>query len=339
MQDVHPAVAATREVRGRSSLRAVVASFAVHDFVLVVYLFVFVALVAAGSGEHRSLSAWMLIGDLAWLAVAVTLARVLDWRGRLQEAFYRLTLVGLIVASYMQLRWILPVVTTRRLDAELLAFDLSAFGVEPALAWDAFVTPATTEWFAFFYYSYFYLLGAHIFPIAFLERDEHALVEYALGIITVFCVAHLLYAAVPAVGPHLYWKGFQHELTGDLWWPLVREMVDTAGAQADVFPSLHTAAPTFCALHSFRHRRRHVFRWTWIPTTFVALQIVISTMFLRWHYMIDVIAGLALAGTVAKWVPVVARWDISRRRQGRGREGLLPPVFSPLRYWNRRGAS
>ena len=311
------------------------ASFAVHDLVIVLYLFVFVGLVAAGSGEHRSLSAGLLVADLAWLALAVTLARILDRRGRLQEAFYRLTLVGLLVASYMQLRWILPVVTSRRLDADLLAFDLGVFGVEPALAWDAYVSPATTEWFAFFYYSYFYLLGAHIFPIAFLERDEHALVEFALGIITVFCVAHTLYAVVPAVGPHLYWKGFQNELTGDLWWPLVRDMVDAAGAPTDVFPSLHTAAPTFCALHSFRHRRRHVFRWTWLPTAFIALQIVISTMFLRWHYMIDVIAGLALAGLVATFAPVVARWDIMRRR----RQAWLPPVFAPIRYWSRRGAS
>ena len=283
VQEVHPAVAAARESRGRSSARTVLASFAVHDLVIVLYLFVFVALVAAGSGEHRSLSAGLLLADLAWFAVAVTLARILDKRGRLKEAFYRLTLVGLVVASYMQLRWILPVVTSRRVDAELLAIDLHLFGVEPALAWDAYVSPSTTEWFSFFYYSYFYVIGAHIFPIAFLERDEEAVVEFALGIITIFCVAHLLYAVVPGVGPHLYWTGFKHELTGDRWWPLVRNMVDAAGASTDVFPSLHTAAPTFCALYAFRHRKRHVFRFTWIPTAFIALQIVISTMFLRWH--------------------------------------------------------
>lgn len=334
VQEVHPAVAAARASRGRSSARAVLASFAVHDFVLVLYLFAFVGLVAAGSGEHRSLSAGLLVADLAWFALALTLARILDRRGRLQEGFYRLTLVGLVVASYMQLRWILPVVTQRRVDADLLALDLGVFGIEPALAWDAYVSPATTEWFAFFYYSYFYLLGAHIFPIAFLERDEHAVVEFALGIVTIFCSAHLLYTVVPAVGPHLYWTGFEHELTGDLWWPLVRDMVDTAGASTDVFPSLHTAAPTFCALYAFRHRRRHVFRFTWIPTAFFASQIVISTMFLRWHYMIDVIAGFALAVLVWSFAPVVARWDILRRRRG-----WLPPVFAPIRYWSRRGAS
>ena len=334
VQDVHPALAVRPESRVRSSARAFLASFAVHDVVLLVYFFVFVGLVAAGSGEHRSLSALMLVADLAWFALAVTLARITSKQGRAREVFYRMTLVGLIVASYIQLRWILPVVTSRRVDADLLALDLRVFGVEPAIAWDAYVSPTTTEWFAFFYYSYFYLLGAHIFPIAFLERDEHAVVEFAFGILTIFCVAHILYVVVPGVGPHLYWKGFHHELTGDLWWPLVHNMVDAAGAPTDVFPSLHTAVPTFCALHAFRHRKRHVFRWTWLPTAFVALQILISTMFLRWHYMIDVIAGLALSSVVWSSAPVVARWDISRRRRA-----WLAPVFAPLRPWRRRDAS
>ena len=331
MQEVHPVVAAASRT---STARAVLASLAVHDFVIALYLFVFVGLVAAGAGEHRTLSAGLLVADIAWFALAVTLARMVDRRRRITEGFYRLTLVGLVVGSYVQLRWILPVVTHRTVDAELLALDLRVFGVEPALALDAFVSPATTEWFSFFYYSYFYLIGAHIFPIAFLERDEAALVEFALGIIALYCVAHLLYAVVPAVGPYLYWKGFTHELSGDRWYPMVRGMVDAAGAPTDVFPSLHTAAPTYLALYSFRHRRRHVFRWTWVPTTFIASQIVVSTMFLRWHYMIDVLAGLVLAGLVSTFAPRVARWDISRRRRA-----WLPPVFSPLRSWSRRGAS
>ena len=320
---------------GASTKRALLFSLATHDFMLAIYLFIFVAEVAAGSGEHRSLAAGLLLGDLGWLALAVTLARLIDKRSRAQEAFYRLTLIGLIVVSYIQLRWILPVVTTRTLDAELLALDIRIFGVEPALAWDRFVSPATTEWFAFFYYSYFFLIGAWIFSITFLERNEQALAEFAFGILAVFCSAHLLYAVVPAVGPHLYWHGFERELTGDVWWPRVRDMVDAAGAPTDAFPSLHTAAPTFIALHGFRQRKRPgILRWAWIPTAFGASQIVVSTMFLRWHYLIDVVAGLALAFVVWTLAPIVARHDISRRRRA-----WLPPVFAPLRYWSGRGAA
>lgn len=302
---------------------------------LAIYLVVLVAEVAAGAGPHRPLAAGLVLGDIGWFAIAVVLARLVAKPHRIGEGFYRLTLIALVIASYVELRWILPVVTTRTYDAELLAFDLRVFGVEPAIAWDGSVSPISTEWFAFFYYSYFFLLGSWIFPTTFLEKREDALIEFAFGIIVVFSTAHVLYTIVPAVGPHLYWPGFERELTGRVWWPRVEGMVAAAGARTDAFPSLHTAAPSFIALHAFRQRKRPgVYRWAWIPTSFVVSQIVVSTMFLRWHYLVDVVAGLLLAVSVWAVAPTVARYEISRRRRA-----CLPPVFAPVPDWLRRGVS
>jgi membrane-associated phospholipid phosphatase len=60
-------------------------------------------------------------------------------------------------------------------------------------------------------------------------------------------------------------------------------------------------------------------------TAFVASQIVISTMFLRWHYLVDVVVGFSLACALAWLAPIVARWE-GARRSGRR------PLFSPLRW-------
>ncbi|HEX3594862.1 MAG TPA: phosphatase PAP2 family protein, partial [Polyangiaceae bacterium] len=60
-------------------------------------------------------------------------------------------------------------------------------------------------------------------------------------------------------------------------------------------PSLHTAAPTFLALFAFHRRAELPYKYTWPVVTFFAANIIIATMFLRWHYVIDVIAGLCLA--------------------------------------------
>lgn len=68
------------------------------------------------------------------------------------------------------------------------------------------------------------------------------------------------------------------------------------GALKDIFPSLHTAAPTFFALFSVRHRRLAAFRFTWPVVAFFASQIILATMFLRWHYLADIVAGLSLSG-------------------------------------------
>jgi hypothetical protein len=56
------------------------------------------------------------------------------------------------------------------------------------------------------------------------------------------------------------------------------------------------------------------------------VNIIIATMFLRWHYLIDVIAGFSIAvGAVLVSRPIV-RWELARRK----REGLgdLWPEFS-----------
>ncbi len=305
------------------------AQLAVHDWIVLAYLALTFVLVSLGRNvSEKWPTAMLLVGiDLAWFSVALWVGRAPSTssrpRSRAARAFYRLSLVGIVVATYVQLRWILAVIAPSSVDPQLLAFDLRVFGFEPALAWDAFVSPHTTEWFAFFYFGYFYLLAGHVFPITLGERDSRALSEFALGILTVYCVGQSLYVIVPAIGPHYFCAGsFERPLEGSMWWPLVRDTVASAGAGKDVFPSLHAAAPTFIAIHSFRQRRRTPFRYTWIPVSLFASQVVLATMFLRWHYLIDVIAGVGLACAVSIVVPYVV--ELERKR----RERLgLPPVF------------
>lgn len=50
---------------------------------------------------------------------------------------------------------------------------------------------------------------------------------------------------------------------------------------------------------------------------------MIATMFLRWHYLIDVVAGLMLATTAALLIGPVIDWEL-RRREHRLRTPLWP---------------
>ena len=48
-------------------------------------------------------------------------------------------------------------------------------------------------------------------------------------------------------------------------------------------------------------------------------------MFLRWHYVIDVFAGFALATTAALVSPLITRWEVARRKAHA--LDLLVPLF------------
>ncbi len=244
---------------------------------------------------------------------------------------YRLAIYGTVQLSYFFFRNYLPVVNPRALDLSLYELDLRFFGFEPAIWLDRFVTPLTTEWFAFFYFGYFFVLAVHVIPILFLVRRTRLLGEFTLGMLTLFCTGHVLYMLVPGFGPFRAMpEYFQHPFPSGLWLDDVMATVSSSGAQKDIFPSLHTGAPTFITLFSYRHRGSMPFKYTWPVMAIFAINIIPATMFLRWHYLVDVVAGLFLA-MFAQYV--AARWtnhEIARR----DRLALSPswPLFGrPLR--------
>ena len=289
-------------------------NLAALDWLIFAYLGLMTMAVYRGEGPLREKALHGLELDIAGFTIGVILYRgalVRYWIGAL---VYRLSVFGALMGTFLQLQYILPTGSPRVVDAQILAFDLNVFHVEPALAWDRFVTPQTTEWFAFFYYSYFFLLAAHVLPVMFIERRMRILAEFSFGVMFLYCVAHLIYMVVPAYGPWVLLNGkFAHELSGGFWWPLVRETVSMGGARKDVFPSLHTAGPTFLALFSIRHRKLLPFKYTWPVITFFATQIILATMFLRWHYLVDIVAGLTLASCTMLIAAKVGAWEPGRR--------------------------
>jgi len=313
--------------RPTSSVARFVQSLAVQDWVALGYFTLLLLALAGGKGETRESSIVRVLGDLGLLASGLVLSRGGILRDRAAGLVYRGALLASLMASYFQLRDILPAVTARAIDADILAFDLKVFGYEPAVAWDRFVTPVTTEWFSFFYFLYFILLVVHIIPMALFDRDRRRLAWFVLGTVLVFCIGHLGYMVVPGYGPHRFLEGhFEHELEGGTFWKLVIATVQAGGAQKDIFPSLHTAVPTWFAIFSFLNRKSNPFRYTWPFAVFTASQIMLATMFLRWHWVIDVVAGLTLAFSAAFASRWVSRWDDARLARAN-----LPPIFRPLR--------
>jgi hypothetical protein len=297
-------------------LRRMVRDFGVHDWLVLTYLVLLnLAVLNAPAGAIRAQSLHRVFGLLAFLVITLVLVR-----GQVMKhdfaapLLYRLAIYGTVQLSYFFLGEILPLVNSRSLDFGLYHLDLHVFGLEPALAMDHWVNPVTSEWFAFFYFGYFFLLALHVIPILLFSKRERVLGDFALGMLIVFCLGHTIYMLVPGFGPHQAMADqFQHEFPHGMWLDTVMRTVAEGGAQKDIFPSLHTAAPTFIAMFSFRHRDKLPFRYTWPIVAFFAVNIIGATMFLRWHYIVDVVAGLALSTTALLVSGWVTRWELKRR--------------------------
>jgi membrane-associated phospholipid phosphatase len=90
----------------------------------------------------------------------------------------------------------------------------------------------------------------------------------------------------------------------------------------DCFPSLHTGISVVMLVYVWRYRRK----WLWLygPMTFL---IVWSTMYLRFHYGIDVIAGAALATAMTQLCPLATRWWEQRRAAVALDAAVETPIF------------
>ena len=310
---------------------AALSRFAAQDWLVGSYLMVLTAAVLLGDGPRRSIALTMLLVDSAIYWGCMLVARS-DVGARLRpvaDLLYRFALIGGVVATFLQLHYILPAASHVGLDAQIYHLDLAVFGFEPSMSWDRYVTPATTEWFSFFYYSYFFILSLFVIPMGLFERRVRILSELSFGLLFVVCVGHCLYLLVPGRGPYLHLGGqFQHSLSGGFWWPLVSKAVTSVDGslRTDIFPSLHTACPTFLTLFSFRNRAHKPYRYIWPVAAFFTSQIILATMFLRWHYLADICAGLTLATTAFLLSSRVVRAE-ARDRVARSLGAVWRPLF------------
>ena len=304
--------------------------FATQDWLVASYLALLTVTVIMGSGPRRSAALAMLAADSALFWGLMLFARSDVAAPRvLKDLAYRVGLIGGVIATFLQLHYILPTVSHVVLDASIYRLDLALFGFEPSVSWDRFVTPATTEWFSFFYYSYFFILCAFVVPMGLFERRVRVLSELSLGLLFVVCVGHSLYILVPGRGPYAELAPhFQHSLSGAFWWPLVANAVRSVdGAlRTDIFPSLHTACPTFLTLFAFRNRAHRPYRYIWPVAAFFTSQIILATLFLRWHYLADVCAGLTLATTAFLLSSRAVRTE-ERTRTRRALGAVWRPLF------------
>jgi membrane-associated phospholipid phosphatase len=204
--------------------------------------------------------------------------------------------VALITATFKELTYLIPRFHPRDFDVELAAIDYRLFGAHPTVWLERLTWPLLTEVLQLVYATYYFLpliLGAVLWRKGWFERYRFWVFVVALG----FYVSYLGYIAVPATGPR-YLSAISaaqsFRLTGVWLFASLRETLDQAeGITRDCFPSGHTEM-TLLVLYYARRFHRRTF-WLLLP---VGSALIFSTVYLRYHYVIDVIAGAATAGLV-----------------------------------------
>jgi len=210
----------------------------------------------------------------------------------------------------------------------LAALDRALFGVVPAVWAERFISPARTEVMQFFYMSFAWIAPST--SLALLARGRWREFRVAtLGVIVCFYLGYLLYVVFPAAPPRLVLvydfkrslQGYPHLFSNLSARAFALLPVDSRAA----FPSLHAAVSSLALYYAWRYVRP----WFWVLLPF-ALGLWVSTVYLRHHYVVDLIAGWMLAPVAAWAAPRLdAWWAEGQRRRGyetaRGAEAIPAP--------------
>jgi membrane-associated phospholipid phosphatase len=180
---------------------------------------------------------------------------------------------------------------TRDRDTALISLDQRLFGLQASVALQRIVSPPLTSWMEFAYA--FHVVNIPIVAcFIYLRRSRERFREMMSGVLLITFFGLLGYLLVPAIGP-LY--TLRDQFTVPLSQPLglVNQQIDFmdfARIKRDVFPSLHAGISFVVWLYAYRNSRRLF--WILAP---LVLSLWVSTVYLRYHYLIDVVVGLALA--------------------------------------------
>jgi membrane-associated phospholipid phosphatase len=179
---------------------------------------------------------------------------------------------------------------------------------------ERFITPRRTEIFSTFYSSFF-LIAPSLVILLWLLGRYRAAKEVALGVILCFYTGYLLYVIFPAAPPRLYLESlgmFTVTLRGGLIMDFQRALIEMMPNHASraAFPSLHAAVSLVTIYYAWRHCR-----WYVPVLVFVVTGLLVSTVYLRHHYVVDLVAGAFLLPWVVWATPRFDRWW----NQGRAR--------------------
>jgi membrane-associated phospholipid phosphatase len=207
----------------------------------------------------------------------------------------------IILITFRQLFFMVKPIRVYDYDDWFIAIDRWLFGTDPTHFLYQFSHPVLTEILQIVY-GMFYLLPI-ILGLSLLNKDRFVALDFALfSVIYGFYLSYLGYFTLPGIGPRFTLHDFDsinQMLPGLYLTNFLREWTNTGEGipfgtqnpadvvQRDVFPSGHTMITLIVMYLSVKLRSRS--RFFFIP---IGSLLIFSTVYLWYHYVIDLIGGL-----------------------------------------------
>ena len=223
---------------------------------------------------------------------------------RFSHAFRHWYPLPYVACCYREMSILIPPIRGGGMDRQVADLDFAIWGANPTVWLERVQSPVLTEALQWLYS----LFVPAVLVIAFLLWRRRRLARfryYAFLIALGFLVSYVGYLLVPVRGPRFLLAHLQNTELRGLW---LSEMLRTGldrleSAHYDCFPSGHTEL-TMLAWWGSRWISKGLGRVYAAYT----LSIIFATVYLRYHYTVDVMAGAAVASGLMAATPYLYRF-------------------------------
>lgn len=278
------------------------------DFATQIYIILVGIIITIGNSKIGSY--WILLAAIHVLVLfAIHLLIKNEHKFKKGSLFEFLRLyypIPLYIGFYRETGVLNQIFFTGYLDPFFIRLEQHLFGFQPSLKFmEMFPSRIISEIFYISYFSY-YLMIAGIGLWLFL-KDKKQFHHFVSIVSFVFYCCFFIYIFLPVVGPRIFYRGvveftlppdvalhsppiFPESVQAGIFYKIMAIIYDCFEAPGAAFPSSHVAVALTTVYFSFKYLRQ--IRYFHLV---MALLLCASTVYCRYHYLVDVFAGAITA--------------------------------------------
>jgi membrane-associated phospholipid phosphatase len=247
---------------------------------------------------HRGVDSWWIYVSIHSVAAGLLVLWIRRASGSVNPfvKFLRYWYIPLfLTVFYEQIDAFILGLHGRYLVHVIYSFELAFLGVHPSVWMEKFSHPVLNEIMKIAYHSYYWmgiLLGVSLYARQELIAFRRTIFSVSLA----FFISYFGFILFPVIGPRY---ALSHLYKGPLEGYFVTALQDFIMEHGDIrggcMPSSHVAVAIVVLLLAWIYRRKAALLLTPLVT-----MLCISTVYNRYHYVSDVVAGVAV-GLVAFW--------------------------------------
>jgi membrane-associated phospholipid phosphatase len=296
MTELDSPIAAFNQNRGeRSALRQALAMLNVVDRLTLAYLTFSTALILIC---RANVQGWKILAPihLGLMAMIFGLALAREKKIRVLSLISHWYPTLLFLFFFEEIGLIVHAIFPGWFDEYLIRADYALFDAHPTVWIEQFSSYWLTEYMQLVYTSYFLLtigLGAHLW----LKGKQREFAVFMASTCAAYYLNYVIFVLFPIESPHHTLKALQTaELAGGPFTAFINLLEKHGRVHGGAFPSNHVAGSVVVLISAWRFARRHAY---WL--TPLVLSICVATIYGRYHYVMDVLAGAVMAA-VGCWI-------------------------------------